>query len=183
MTSQSHTSGSDRIAECAEKLGWANEQLVVNLQGDEPLMPAECLEQVARLLASDSQSDAASLYWPAENENEITDPNVVKVVLDELNRALMFSRSPIPYPRDFDSITDATSEGLEWKRHLGLYAFRVESLRKFSHTTPTPLERCEHLEQLRILESGGKMVLARACSPIPAGVDTQEDLDRVRNCI
>ncbi len=183
MTSSKHSSGSDRIAECVKTLGWPDSQLIVNLQGDEPLMPPECLDQVACLLQSEGSADAASLYWPIYEEEELRDPNVVKVVIDQTGRALMFSRSPIPFPRDFSSFSDAVHREVRWLRHLGLYAYRSSSLREFTETGPTPLERAEHLEQLRYLESGGSIVLEQACSPIPAGVDTSEDLDRIRNII
>ena len=180
MTSSDHRSGSDRIAECARKLAWPDEQLIVNLQGDEPLMPAECIGQVAGLLAGDPLADAASLYWPIELEEEVVDPNVVKVVVDQSGAALMFSRSVLPFPRDFASFSEAMVAGLSWQRHLGLYAYRAASLKRFSRMKPTPLERAERLEQLRYLETGGKIVMARACSHIPAGVDTADDLERVR---
>jgi len=181
MTSAKHASGSDRIAECVAKLNWSDDQLVVNLQGDEPLMPPECLAQVARLLSTDAVADAASLYWPIENEDELTDPNTVKVVLNQLGHALMFSRSPIPFSRQFASISKALDSGIKWRRHLGLYAYRAASLRKFTDTAPTPLERTEHLEQLRYLETGGRIVLEQACEYIPAGVDSRDDLDRIKN--
>jgi 3-deoxy-manno-octulosonate cytidylyltransferase (CMP-KDO synthetase) len=114
---------------------------------------------------------------------EIADPNTVKVVLDQENHALMFSRSAIPNPRDYSSVSEAMSAGVQWLRHLGLYAYRAGSLRRFSSMKPTPLEQTEHLEQLRYLETGGKIILAQACAEIPAGVDTAEDLERVRNYI
>jgi 3-deoxy-manno-octulosonate cytidylyltransferase (CMP-KDO synthetase) len=180
MTSSDHKSGSDRITECADILSWPDDQMIVNLQGDEPLMPPACLEQVASLLASDGEAVAASLYWPATLE-EIEDPNAVKVVLDQDDRALMFSRSAIPNPRDYSSFSEAMDAGLKWLRHLGLYAYRAGSLRRFSSMKPTPIEQTEHLEQLRYLETGGKIALAQACEMIPAGVDTIEDLERVRN--
>lgn len=183
MTSNEHTSGSDRIAECAETMNWAETQIIVNLQGDEPLMPAQCLEQVARLLDTDSDADAASLYWPIEAEEELGDPNVVKVVVSQQGDALMFSRSPIPFPRDFSSFSQARNNGIQWLRHLGLYAYRVSSLNRFAQTRPTPLEQSEHLEQLRYLETGRRIVMARACERIPAGVDTHDDLERVQKII
>ena len=183
MTANTHTSGSDRIAECADILNWDDDQVIVNLQGDEPLMPPECLEQVANLLISDETADAASLYWPINNEEEVMDPNAVKVVTDQNDRALMFSRSPIPHPREYASIAQALEAGLQWRRHLGLYAYRAASLRKFTQIEPAPLELAEHLEQLRILESGGVIAMGRARSHIPAGVDTPEDLERMRKLI
>lgn len=183
LTSASHSCGSDRIAECARKLAWPDQQLIVNLQGDEPLMPYQCLEQVAGLLAGVPDADAATLYWPIEHADEIIDPNVVKVTMDQKGNALMFSRAVLPYPRDFASPAEALAAGFGWRRHLGLYAYRAASLQKFSETAPTPLEKSEHLEQLRILETGGKIILEQACLPIPAGVDTASDLERIRKII
>ncbi|MFT5138893.1 MAG: 3-deoxy-manno-octulosonate cytidylyltransferase (CMP-KDO synthetase) [Lysobacterales bacterium] len=183
MTSSEHSSGSDRIAECAQKLGWDDGQIIVNLQGDEPLMPAQCLQQVAALLINDDTADAASLYWPIDDEQELGDPNVVKVVIGRAGQALIFSRSPIPFPRDFTSFSEAIEAGIQWFRHLGLYAYKSASLAKFSKTAPTTLECTERLEQLRYLESGGRIVLQQACSHIPAGVDTMEDLERIRKVL
>jgi len=176
MTSRSHPSGSDRIAECAELLAWPNDALIVNLQGDEPLMPPVCLEQVAALLRDAEDADVASLYWPVDSEEEARDPNVVKVVLDRAGYALYFSRSMIPYPRGHD-------DPAGWKRHIGLYAYRAGALRAFTRTPPGPLERSERLEQLRFLETGRRILMARACEAIPPGVDTPADLERVRSMI
>ena len=183
MTSSRHRSGSDRIAECASILGWPDDALIVNLQGDEPLMPAACLDQVADLLASDSGAQMASLYWPLESHEEIADPNCVKVVTGNDGRALLFSRSVIPYPRQWKDIETALQAGQRWLRHIGLYAYRSAALAAFSRLAPTPLECMEKLEQLRVLESGGRIVMARARCAIPAGVDTQRDFDRVRKLL
>lgn len=183
MTSSEHESGSDRIAECTEIHGWSDDTLVVNLQGDEPLMPAACLDQVAELLARTSGADVASLYWPIETGEEAGDPNVVKVVLDGAGNALYFSRSLIPYPRNRAGVAAGPSEGQKWNRHIGLYAYRAGALRSFAGMTPTPLESTEKLEQLRFLESGRRIVMARACEFIPPGVDTPEDLERVRDIL
>jgi 3-deoxy-manno-octulosonate cytidylyltransferase (CMP-KDO synthetase) len=180
MTSPDHTSGSDRIAECVDLLGWADDTLVVNLQGDEPLMPPACLEQVAALLAEDDGAEVASLYWPVVNAEEVMDPNVVKVVTAGDGAALYFSRSVIPHPRDAADIAAALQAGLQWNRHIGLYAYRASALRAFTAMPPAPLERAEKLEQLRFLESGRRIMMARAAEFIPAGVDTPHDLERAR---
>jgi 3-deoxy-manno-octulosonate cytidylyltransferase (CMP-KDO synthetase) len=180
MTSPDHQSGSDRIAECAAKLGWPDDHLVVNLQADEPLMPATCLDQVAHLLDQRPDCEVASLFWPMTDAKEVKNPNAVKVVTDSKGRALYFSRAPIPYVRACGDIDEALNAGFEWKRHLGLYAYRLEALRRYTASPSTPLEQAERLEQLRIMEQGGRIALARACEFIPAGIDTPEDLDRVR---
>jgi len=183
MTRSDHQSGSDRIAECASKLAWPDEQLVVNLQADEPLMPPACLDQVAALLIQRADCEVASLYWPINDAEEVQNPNAVKVVTDNENRALYFSRSPIPYARGFMDIGTAIAAGIEWRRHLGLYAYRLAALRDFSSNPSTPLEKSERLEQLRIMEQGGRIAMAMACEFIPAGIDTEGDLKRVRKIL
>lgn len=180
MTSPSHQSGSDRIAECVAHRKWPDDSVVVNLQGDEPLMPAVCLDQVAELLAGDSGAQVSSLYWPISEEHEIRDPNVVKVVTAPDGSALMFSRSVIPFPRAWTELATALEAGQRWKRHVGLYAYRAGALRAFTRTPVSPLEAAEKLEQLRILEHGGRIIMAQARAFVPAGVDTPEDLERVR---
>jgi len=183
MTSPAHQSGSDRIAEAVHQLGWTDESIVVNLQGDEPLMPTACLDQVATLLQTDLAADMASLYWPISNATEALDPNVVKVVLAASGNALFFSRSLLPYPRGCSSVSEALIQGLCWRRHVGLYSYRVGALKRFSQLDPTPLEQAEKLEQLRLLEQGGRIAMAEACAFIPPGVDTPEDLQRIENMI
>jgi len=183
LTRSDHRSGSDRIAECAAKLGWGDDQLLVNLQADEPLMPAACLDQVAALLDKRTDCEVASLYWPISEAEEVRNPNAVKVVTDSEDRALYFSRSPVPFARAHAGINAAVTKGIEWNRHLGLYAYRLGALRRYTSCAATPLEKAEHLEQLRIMEQGGRIAMARACELIPAGIDTQEDLERVRKFI
>jgi len=183
MTVAEHQSGSDRIAECARRLGWPDDQLVVNLQGDEPLMPPACLDQVAGLLGQFPDCEVASLYWPITDAEEVRNPNAVKVVIDAHGHAMYFSRAPIPYARSYGSIDDALAAGTVWKRHLGLYAYRLAALNRYTACAPTPLEQSERLEQLRIMEQGGRIAMARACEFIPAGIDTAEDLHRAQNYI
>lgn len=183
MTDSGHASGSDRIAECADLQGWDDQTLIVNLQGDEPLMPPACLEQAAGLLQADPGADVASLYWPIETNAEAIDPNVVKVVLDQQGAALYFSRAVIPFPRSLSGTVDAQARPGAWKRHIGLYAYRAGALRAFARMQATPLESLEKLEQLRFLESGRRIVMAQAREFIPAGVDTPEDLQRVRDVL
>jgi len=180
LTSSEHTSGSDRIAECAALRGWADDRLLVNLQGDEPLMPAACLDQVATLLAEAPQAAAATLCWPIDDASQVTDPNVVKVVFDGQGNALWFSRSPIPFARGYNSFESALDAGQRWYRHLGLYAYRLGQLNAFATLPPAPHETAEKLEQLRFLENGHGIRIAVAAEAIPPGVDTAEDLARAR---
>jgi 3-deoxy-manno-octulosonate cytidylyltransferase (CMP-KDO synthetase) len=182
MTSANHKSGSDRLAECIDIMDWPAETLLVNLQGDEPLMPAVCLDQVARLLQASPDADVASLYWPIETAEEIRNENAVKVVLGQAGHALYFSRSVIPFPRGL-SLEQAIAAGLTWNRHVGLYAYRAGVLKTFSQMGPSPLESLERLEQLRFLEAGYRIAMACAADFIPPGVDTPTDLDRVRKML
>jgi len=182
LTSPDHESGSDRIAECIDIMGWPDETLVVNLQGDEPLMPAACLDQAARILQKVPGADVASLYWPIDTPAAVHDSNVVKVVVSTDGQALYFSRSVIPYPRNV-SVEAAMDAGASWNRHIGLYAYRASALRAFTRMQPSPLETLEKLEQLRFLEAGRRLVMERASEFIPAGVDTTEDLERIRELI
>ncbi len=178
MTDSNHQSGSDRIAECVDRMGWDDDTVVVNLQGDEPLMPPDCLDQAAGLLADDPQAQVASLFWPIEDPEEAEDPNVVKVVTGQDGAALYFSRSLIPHPRA--GLSEALASGLRWRRHIGLYAYRAGALRAFAAMPPAALEQVEKLEQLRFLENGYRIAMAQARTFIPAGVDTPGDLERVR---
>lgn len=180
LTSAEHSSGSDRIAECARIRGWDDDRVLVNLQGDEPLMPAACLDQVASLLAQAPDAAAATLCWPIETGRQVADPNVVKVVFDDCGNALWFSRSPIPHARGFDHPQAALEAGQRWYRHLGLYAYRCGALSAFAALPPAPLETAERLEQLRFLENGRRIRIAIAAQAIPAGVDTAEDLALAR---
>lgn len=184
LTRADHPSGSDRLAECAEQLGWRDDTIVVNLQGDEPLMPTACLEQVIGLLEKNRRASIASLYTPITEVAELFDPNCVKVVLREDHRALYFSRAPIPYARDAfagkspDQISELPAQ-LPCVRHLGVYAYRAGALKQLSNAPQSVIERAESLEQLRALSIGLEIVLAQTRVQIPAGIDTAADLARV----
>lgn len=177
MTSASHRSGTDRLAEAVEQGGLSDEDIVVNLQGDEPGMPAACLQQVAELLTRDLEARMATLWQPIESAREWSDPNVVKLVADTRGRALYFSRAPVPYPRDGDWPEPQA------RRHVGLYAYRAGALRQWTRLSPSPLEQLESLEQLRALQAGWVIVTDLACRSIPAGIDTTDDLARFRAMI
>ncbi len=172
MTSADHESGTDRIAEVAARRRWTGDAIVVNLQGDEPLMPPRLVAQVAEVLRDDPEASVSTLVTPLESEEEWRDPNVVRVVLDRAQRALYFSRAQIPWPRDGD-VRDAV-------RHVGLYAYRVSALLELASTPPCDLEQIEKLEQLRALWLGMKIAVATAAEVPPRGVDTQADLERAR---
>lgn len=176
MTRTDHVSGSDRVEEVAEREGWPDETIVVNVQGDEPLLPPEVIRQVGDAMAADPALDAATLCEPVDDERIATDPNCVKVVRDTRNHALYFSRSPIPGAR----ADGQRGRAGPWLRHLGIYGFRAGTLRRFVTLGPSPLELAESLEQLRLLENGMSLLVLDCCRPVPGGVDTREDLERVR---
>ena len=176
MTRDDHASGSDRLAECAEKLGWPDDAIVVNLQGDEPFAPASGIREVARALAEDG-APMATLATPVEDAAQLFDPGVVKVVRDARGRALYFSRAPLPWARDaFAKERDALPSGAPFLRHIGIYAYRAGFLGTFAALAATPLERAESLEQLRALEHGFAISVRIAPEAFPPGIDTEADL-------
>lgn len=176
MTRDDHVSGSDRLAECAEKLGWPDDAIVVNLQGDEPFAPASGIREVARALAEDG-APMATLATPVEDAAQLFDPGVVKVVRDARGRALYFSRAPLPWARDaFAKERDALPSGAPFLRHIGIYAYRAGFLGTFAALAATPLERAESLEQLRALEHGFAISVRIAPEAFPPGIDTEADL-------
>lgn len=176
MTSRAHQSGTDRLAEVVQRQGWADDDIVVNLQGDEPLMQGALIARVAGAVTADS--DIATACVPIETLAEYRDPNVVKLVCDEAGNALYFSRAPIPHRRDGHGLPDAGA----W-RHLGLYAYRVAALKRFAAAQPTGLEQSEKLEQLRALGMGMRIVVVRAAVAPGPGVDTEADLARAASLL
>ena len=180
LTSLTHVSGTDRIAEVALQSGWHEDDVVVNLQGDEPLMPPELVRQVAGLLADHPEAAIATLASRLGSVQALMDPNTVKVVTDTQGRALYFSRAPIPWGRDSALAGIVSQRGYQGaRRHVGLYAYRVSALRRLSLLPPTPLETLEKLEQLRALEHGMEIRVADAVAQPGPDVNTAEDLARV----
>lgn len=176
MTATTHRSGTDRANEVARQAGWAGAEIVVNLQGDEPLMPSALVLQAAELLADDPQAHIASLCHPLQHQDEWLNPNIVKLVMDRRGYALYFSRAPIPWQREGSSREQPRlPDGLAF-RHIGLYAYRVDALAEFSALPPAPLEDCEALEQLRALTHGFRIRMGVTRTPPLRGVDTEEDL-------
>lgn len=182
MTRGDHVSGTDRLQEVAAKLNLADDEIVVNVQGDEPLIPAEVIDQVAHNLAANPTASVATLCEPLASYRDFRDPNIVKAVADQDGLALYFSRAPVPWPRDdAEVLTDQPlPTDFAARRHIGLYAYRVSLLNRFVNWSPATLEQIESLEQLRVLAYGERIHLAEACRAVPGGVDTQADLDRVR---
>ncbi len=181
MTDENHLSGTDRIAEVADRLNWGDADIVVNVQGDEPLLDPALIDRVAGALRGDPDAAMATAAHPLMSAAEFFNPNVVKVVCDVRGRALYFSRAPIPWDRDkFADRRDALPADLPAQRHIGLYAYRVSFLRRFGKLAASPLERCESLEQLRALWHGYPIQVVSIDHPPAPGVDTPEDLERVR---
>ena len=180
MTSAHHASGTDRIAEVAARRGWADGDIVVNLQGDEPMLPPALVAQSANLLAATPAASIATLATPIAGESEYLDPNVVKVVARPDGIALYFSRAPVPWDRDGFAVTPPAADRHRGaRRHLGIYAYRTAALRRLASAPPADLERRERLEQLRALAMGLAIVVADAVELPGPGVDTPEDLARV----
>ncbi len=181
MTSPGHPTGTDRLAEAVAQLGYGRDEIVVNVQGDEPLIDPTLIRTVAQELARHPDADIATAAHPIDSPGAFFDPNVVKVVRDARGMALYFSRAPIPYARDaFAHNRLELPEGLPALRHIGIYAYRVRFLREYATLEPTGAERFEALEQLRALGHGRRIAVALWEAPLEAGVDTQADLDRVR---
>ena len=179
MTSPHHVSGTDRIAETVRAKGFAADDIVVNLQGDEPMMPPAVVAKVAQSLRDVAGSEIGTAVAPIQSLSEFLDPNCVKALRARDGRALYFSRAPVPWPRDSIAAERPTAFSGAW-RHVGIYAYRVRSLLQFAAWKPTPLEMTEKLEQLRALENGMHIHLVTLSESPPAGIDTPEDLERAR---
>ena len=178
MTSPNHPSGTDRLSEVARIKGWASDDIIVNVQGDEPLVPALLVRQVADLLIQRTDCSMSTLCEPIHSLEEFQRDSIVKVVMSKLNQALYFSRSPIPYDRDGAKVTEPKLHSQAY-RHLGLYAYRVQLLQEYVQWDMGVLEQLESLEQLRVLENGHRIAIAVAQVNLPPGVDTQADLARL----
>jgi 3-deoxy-manno-octulosonate cytidylyltransferase (CMP-KDO synthetase) len=182
VTRPDHASGTDRLAEAASLLDLADDQVVVNLQGDEPLLPSQLLSEAAATLDGEQLAPMGTLATPVRDVHEAFDPNVVKVVHDGTGYALYFSRAPIPWDRErYGSQPAAPAAGT--LRHLGIYAYRVGFLKTYPGLAAAPLERLESLEQLRALWHGYRIRLAEVTRTPGPGVDTPEDVDRVERAL
>jgi 3-deoxy-manno-octulosonate cytidylyltransferase (CMP-KDO synthetase) len=173
MTGGHHLSGTDRLAEVAEKLGWPDDQVLVNLQGDEPMMPAVLINQCAALL-DDPDADMATLASPIAIASDMRNPNIVKVVTDNDDFALYFSRASIPFSRSSDTDTLASETA---RHHHGIYAYRIGVLRKIVSAVPSAIEKCERLEQLRAMSLGMRVKVGQPDRRPGPGIDTEEDLE------
>ena len=184
LTSEHHQSGTDRLQEVAKQFGFSDDHIIVNVQGDEPLIPPAVINQVADNLATNLDAGVATLCEPIANDSDFANPNVVKVVADSQGMALYFSRAPIPWPRDYkDHRVEGMSSTLKPMRHIGIYAYRVAMLNHFIHWPMAPIEVLECLEQLRFMWNGERIHVDQAKALVPGGVDTEEDLQRVINLL
>lgn len=187
MTSADHASGTDRLEEVARRLGFGPDERVVNVQGDEPLIPPELIDQVAENLESHPDAAIATLCERLSDAASVFNPNVVKVVFDCRGMAHYFSRAPVPWARDAwqgpagSAEARALPQGVDYFRHIGIYGYRVSLLRSFVTWPPAPTEVTESLEQLRALYNGARIHVEEACRVPPAGVDTEQDLERLRH--
>lgn len=181
MTSADHASGTDRLQEVAVNLGVAEDRILVNVQGDEPLIPPAVINQVAENLAGNLAAGVATLAEPIVSAEDFLNPNIVKLVTEASGLARYFSRAPIPWPRDaFALEQQSLPAGLNPRRHIGIYAYRAGLLNLFVSWPMAPLEQFEALEQLRFLYNGHAIHVADACEDVPGGVDTAQDLERMR---
>lgn len=184
MTRDDHNSGTDRLAEVAMQLGLAADAIVVNVQGDEPMIPPAVIDQVASNLAAHPEAGISTLAEPIDDVAALFNPNVVKVSSDINGLALTFSRAPLPWARDaLAANRDELPAGVPLRRHIGIYAYRAGFLHDFVSWGPCMLENTENLEQLRALWNGVRIHVADAREAPPAGVDTPEDLERVRRLL
>ncbi|WP_122491692.1 3-deoxy-manno-octulosonate cytidylyltransferase [Pseudomonas viridiflava] len=184
MTRDDHNSGTDRLAEVAMQLGLAADAIVVNVQGDEPMIPPAVIDQVASNLAAHPEAGISTLAEPIDDVAALFNPNVVKVSSDINGLALTFSRAPLPWARDALAANhDELPAGVPFRRHIGIYAYRAGFLHDFVSWGPCMLENTENLEQLRALWNGVRIHVADALEAPPAGVDTPEDLERVRRLL
>lgn len=180
MTHENHQSGTERLSEVIEQLGFADDQILINLQGDEPMMPPVCLNQVGQALEGDSNVKMATLCTPLTNIEELFDPHAVKVVRDINDFALYFTRAAVPWSRDcFNEQPRELPKNQDYQRHIGLYGYRAGFIKQYLEWQSSDIEKTESLEQLRVLYYGEKIKVITAEIPPGPGVDTIEDLNQV----
>lgn len=183
LTRQDHVSGTDRIAEVAIREAWSDDAIVVNVQGDEPLIDPALIVEVAETLANNKEAVMATACHALHSKADFLNPNIVKVVLDKNGNALYFSRAPIPYPRDAFATNADVPKDMPIYRHIGLYAYRTKFLKQYAQIPAAAIEQFESLEQLRVLYQGYKIAVAISERAPAAGVDTEADLAYVRSLL
>jgi len=183
MTSSEHTSGTDRIAEVARHYHLTNNEIIVNVQGDEPMLPPQYINQVAKDLIEHPQCDMSTLHTAIKSKNELFNPNVIKSIHDKDGFALYYSRAPIPYIRDSIDLYSEHDLAKLYFSHIGIYSYRANFLQNCTSLNACSIEKAESLEQLRVLYNGGKIYSSEVNENYGIGVDTMEDLDRVNQLI
>lgn len=183
MTSPDHTSGTERIAEAVVALGYLEDEVIVNVQGDEPLVPPVVIKQVAEDLLKYENAKVATLYEEIKTVKELWDPNIVKVVPSKRGYALYFSRAPVPWDREHFPLKEGQPLETEHFRHVGIYAYRAGFLQEYMEWESSALEQMEKLEQLRVLWNGGRVHVTPAQAVVPPDVNTEEDLKAVRKIL
>jgi 3-deoxy-manno-octulosonate cytidylyltransferase (CMP-KDO synthetase) len=184
MTDKTHENGTERLVEVCSRADWQEETVVVNLQADEPFVSPNLIATIAQSLEENRSASVATACFPIHSQNEIFDPNLVKVVLDHERNALYFSRAPIPWIRDtYPKGTDSNKEVALGHGHIGIYGYRVSFLNKYAELPISPLEQNEKLEQLRVLQSGERILVIQTDAPPAPGIDTPEDLERAQEHI
>jgi len=183
MTSVNHVNGTERLAEVAEQLSFSNNDIVINLQGDEPLIPSSLIEAMVQLLENNPSAGIATLCCPILELSSVTNPNVVKVTKTDAGKALYFSRAPIPWNRDQFSYMDTAALSVPYYRHIGMYAYRVKTLTRIAALPESTLESCESLEQLRALQAGVEIQIGEIEVMPPHGVDTMDDYLNVKRLV
>jgi len=182
MTSPNHLSGTDRLAEVAELMKWSDQTIVVNYQGDEPLTPKENIQQLVQALKDNPRASIATLYQSITSFDALINQNNVKLVTDNQDNALYFSRAAIPFSRSTFENNELDSS-IAYKHHIGLYAYRAKFLKEFSRLKPSDLERTESLEQLRAMSNGYNIIAKQAKQKMPHGIDTLEDVKRFEDLL
>ncbi len=183
MTRDDHENGTERLAEVASLKGWLANEIVVNVQGDEPFLPVELIHKAVLSLHNDTAADMSTVACSIEASEDFFNPNVVKVVCDQMGRALYFSRAPIPWDRDGFTQSQTVQQDMPVFRHIGLYVYRARLLAQYATMPISPLEKWEKLEQLRLLHQGVKIQVAMASGLPPHGVDTPEDLEKLNRLL
>lgn len=183
MTSTDHVNGTDRLAEVSRKLSFSDDDIVINLQGDEPLIPSRLIEPLAKLLSDNPSAGIATLCCPILELSSVINPNVVKVTKTASGKALYFSRAPIPWNREQFSNLETATLSVPYYRHIGMYAYRVKTLTRIATLPESTLELCESLEQLRALQAGVEIQIGEISEMPPHGVDTMDDYLNVKRLV
>lgn len=181
LTSENHCSGTERLAEAVEKAGYDSDDVIINVQGDEPMIPVANIEAVGNNLLAHQQASMATLCEKIDQVDQVNDPNIVKVITDREGMAMYFSRAPIPWVRNY--FPNQLPNEVDCYKHIGIYAYRAHFLKRYTTLAPSAIERWESLEQLRVLWHGHAIHVGLAACKAPPGIDTENDLLYVRRML